>query len=290
MIVVRLISGLGNQLFQYMFGRQMAIVNNMPLKLDTSFYETQNLRDYKLGNYNIAAQVAGKNDIEKVLRIDDPISKVQRYFSGYNKYYYKEKKAWQYDPLVIDAAKSGIYLDGYWQNYKYYTNINNGLLNEITLTNQTELSEYNLYSTVERDKQSVSIHIRRGDYITDNHANKMMGVLSLDYYYQAVAHIRKHLSDPRFYVFSDDLNWAADNLKLDGPVELVAIANGEKDYVELDLMSKCKHNIIANSTFSWWAAFMNRNPAKIVIGPKKWVPTPEINTEIDLLFPEWIKI
>ncbi len=290
MIIVKLISGLGNQLFQYMFGRQAAMVNNMPLKVDTSFYETQGLRDYKLGHYKMAAQIASKEDIERVLRIYDPINKVQRYFSGYNKYYYKEKKAWGYDPLVADAAKGGIYLDGYWQNYKYYTNINNGFLNEVTLINEAELSQYNVYSTIKQDKQSVSIHIRRGDYITDKDANKMMGVLSLDYYNRAVAYIRNHLSDPRFYVFSDDLNWAADNLKLDGLVELVDIANGEKDYIELDLMSKCRNNIIANSTFSWWGAFINKNPAKIVIGPKKWVPAPEINAEIDLLFPEWIKI
>jgi hypothetical protein len=289
MVIVKLISGLGNQLFQYVLGRQLAIANNVPLKLDTSFYETQSLRDYKLGCYNIAAQIASKADIENILKKHHPIAKIQRYFLGYNKYHYQQKNPWYYDPRLADKIKNGIYLDGYWQSHRYYTNINDNLLYEVTLA-EAEASEYNLYSIIRQDEQSVSIHIRRGDYMTDSEANKMMGVLPLAYYHQAVAYIRKHVSNPRFYIFSDDLNWAADNLKPEGPVILMDIANGKKDYIELDMMSKCRHNIIANSTFSWWAAFTNRNPGKIVIGPKNWVTVPQINAEIDLLFPEWIKM
>lgn len=289
MIIVKLVSGLGNQMFQYVFGRQLAIANNVPLKLDTSFYDNQNLRDYKLGYYKIASQIAGKADIDHVLKTHHPVAKIQRYFSGYNKYYYQQKTPWSFDSHLTDKKKSGIYLDGYWQNRRYYTNINNSLLNEVTLA-EAEVSEYGSYPIIQQDEQSVSIHIRRGDYITDSEANKLMGVLPLAYYHQAVAYIRKHVSDPRFYVFSDDLNWAADNLKLEAPVMLMDVANGEKDYIELHMMSKCRHNIIANSTFSWWAAFTNRNPGKIVIGPKNWVTVPGINAEIDLLFPEWIKI
>lgn len=290
MIVVKLISGLGNQLFQYAFGRQMALVNNVPLRLDTSFYETQSLRGYKLNHYRINADVATKDDIDGILKPRNLINKLQQYFTGNNKYYCKERKWWDYDNSLLSGRKRNVYLDGYWQSYKYYKEINNVILNELSLADEAEPLAYKVNSTILQDEQSVSIHIRRGDYITDTDANRMMGVLPLSYYSNAIAHINSIIPNAQFYIFSDDLNWAADNLKIDRPVIIVDVANGEKDYLELDMMSKCRHNIIANSTFSWWAALLNKNADKIVVGPKNWVAVPEINAGIDVLFPEWIKV
>ena len=290
MVIVKLISGLGNQLFQYAFGRQMALINNLPLKLDTSFYETQHLRGYLLNHYNINAQIATKKDIDSVLKPGDPVSKLQRYFSGNNKYYYKERKWWGYDPTLLSIKRKRAYLDGYWQNYKYYNKIDEQVLSEFTLVDEVELLGYKTYSKILHDESSVSIHIRRGDYITDCEANKTMGVLPMSYYYNAISNVMQNVPNARFYIFSDDLNWAADHLKIDNPVTLVDIANGQKDYLELNMMSKCRHNIIANSTFSWWAGLLNKNSDKIVIGPKDWVATPEVNAGVELLFPEWLKL
>ncbi|MFD0750765.1 alpha-1,2-fucosyltransferase [Mucilaginibacter calamicampi] len=290
MVIVKLISGLGNQLFQYAFGRKMALINNVPLKLDTSFYETQHLRGYVLDRFKIKAEVATKHDIEEVLKLNHLVSKLERYFTGTNKYYYKERKVWSYDASLLSLKKERIYLDGYWQNYKYYNDLDGSILSELTIADEAEPFNYSVYSTILQDEGSVSIHIRRGDYAIDEEANKMMGLLPLGYYDSAVAYINANVPNANFYIFSDDLNWAADNLKIDRPVTFVDVANGRKDYVELNMMSKCNHNIIANSTFSWWGAFINKNPGKIVIGPKNWVATPDVNAQIELLLPEWIKI
>jgi len=160
----------------------------------------------------------------------------------------------------------------------------------LSLADESESLAYNVNSTILADEQSVSVHIRRGDYITDKDANRMMGILPLSYYSNAIAHINNNVPNAQFYIFSDDLNWAADNLKIDRPAIMADVANGQKDYLELDMMSKCRHNIIANSTFSWWAALLNKNDEKIVVGPKNWVALPEVNAGIDVLFPEWIKL
>ncbi len=137
---------------------------------------------------------------------------------------------------------------------------------------------------------SVSIHLRRGDYVSDPWAFHTMGPLPVKYYYKAIDYMSKKLSDPCFYIFSDDLDWVKDNIKIEAPVSFVEIANGTKDYLELDIMSKCSHNIIANSSFSWWGAFLNQNPDKIVIAPAQWVIADEINKRIELQLPSWIKM
>lgn len=117
-----------------------------------------------------------------------------------------------------------------------------------------------------------------------------MGVLPLGYYTQAINLLKEKIISPTFYVFSDDLTWANEYLRGDYTMHLVDIANGEQEQVELDLMSKCHHNIIANSSFSWWGAFLNRNPDKIVIAPQRWVVPDDINAKINIQFPSWLKL
>jgi hypothetical protein len=134
---------------------------------------------------------------------------------------------------------------------------------------------------------SVSVHIRRGDYLKDT----LMNVLPMEYYAAAFDHIHSKINDPCFYIFSDDLNWVKDNLKMNYPVKYIDFeSSSNADFLELHLMSKCRHNIIANSSFSWWGAFLNRNPEKIVISPKDWVVQPEINARIQLQFPSWLRL
>ena len=296
MIIVKLISGLGNQLFQYALARQLAIQNNDQLKLDISFYANQSLRSYRLDKYNIQAKIAQPDQMDKLLSVYNSPSvynKIYRRIEGrlpkQYKRHYREREWWGYEPEVFNIT-GNVYLEGYWQHYQYYQNLDKRIFDELTLKDTTEQSSYALFKQVQQDHSSVSLHIRRGDYITDKQANNLMGILPLTYYQRAIEHIKGKIKTPSFYIFSDDLDWAKDNLKIDAPVSFADIDGGSKDYLELDLMSSCRHQIVANSSFSWWGAFLNRNPSKIVVSPAQWVKQEEINNKTFLHFPAWVKL
>jgi len=295
MIITRLVSGLGNQLFQYSIGKHLAMKHGVPLKLDTSFFNGQSLRNYKLDNYNIKAQIASSEDVNKLLYwekrsgfISKVYKKAERIIPRNKRPYFKEMDWWVYDPALLTVS-SHVYLDGYWQNYKYFENINPKIFDELTL-----IEEDAAVSAIEKNivgnHSSVSIHIRRGDYITNTEAFNLMGVLPLSYYIEAIDLMNSKINNPHYFIFSDDLSWARENVKITAPVTFVDFKDNSKDTVELNLMSKCYHNIIANSSFSWWGAFLNTNPGKIVIAPANWVVDKEKNKKIQLQFPSWIKL
>ncbi len=296
MIIVKLISGLGNQLFQYAIGRQLSITNKVPLKLDTSFFKDQNLRSYKLDHYNINAEIASEEEVAKFLNIYKKKNLAARIYRGIERRmpkqrsrYFKENEWWVYEPELLKVSGTA-YIEGYWQHYKYFENINPEITRELTLKDWYDLQLQKMVAEISNNSSSVSLHIRRGDYISDPKAGSFMGVLPLEYYNKAIRYISQHLKDPSYYIFSDELDWVKDNLKSDAPMQFVDVEGGNKDYIELDMMSRCSHNVIANSSFSWWGAFLNRNPDKIVIAPDKWVIPPDINTRIQLQFPSWVKL
>lgn len=292
MIVSKLISGLGNQLFQYAIGRQLAIKNKSELKLDVSFFDDQNLRSFKLNHFNIKAAIATSADMDNVLGRNlyaRLYNKIVRKLPKYYQRHYKEDEWWVYEPGVFKTF-GNVYLEGYWQHYKYFDSLDDRIFAELTLADAEELSSSPVYSAIMLDAYATSIHIRRTDYITDKAANSLMGILPLTYYQNALRDLEGKIGTPSCYVFSDDLNWAADHLKINAPVTFVDIDDGKKDYLELMLMSKCRHNIIANSTFSWWGAYLNRNPGKAVYIPANFVADKSINQKIKLGFPSWQKI
>lgn len=135
----------------------------------------------------------------------------------------------------------------------------------------------------------MSIHVRRGDYINNPETFKLHGVCGLDYYHAAIEYITKRTNTPVFYIFSDDISWAEENIKSKNQMIFVKETPHGKDYFEMYLMSVCKHNIIANSSFSWWGAWLNKSPEKIVIAPKKWMNETSIDTT-DLVLKNWIRI
>ena len=283
MIIANLRGGLGNQLFQYAFARRMSIVNNDDLKLDiySGYTNDKFKRKYSLNNLNIKEELATHKEIKKIKYPYGIFSKIKRFinFKILKRYNVEFKK----ENLNL---KGNLYLDGYWQSEKYFFDTRNTLLKELTLKNS--------FSGVAKDieKQeiecnSVSLHIRRADYILNKQVNNDFGVCDLDYYYKAIKIIKNKVNNPHFFIFSDDINWAKDNLKIDDPIIFVSRANLQ-DYEELMLMTKCKHNIIANSSFSWWGAWLNNNPNKIVIAPKQWFKNLKINTK-DIVPETWIR-
>ncbi len=288
MIIIRIGGGLGNQLFQYALGRNLALTKNIPLKLDLSWFETNFDRKYKLKYFNTEENIATKKELKRIKRYQKINSR--RYFLHNllfsNESIYIEEKQFHFNPNILDI-KNNAYLIGYWQTEKYFKDIKDVIRKEFIL--KDNLDSFCIEKEKKIKKQnSVSLHIRRGDYIMNKIANKNMGVCSLDYYKKAINILGEKINDPTFFIFSDDMKWVKKNLKIDFPI--IFVSNGElKDYEELILMSKCKHNIIANSSFSWWGAWLNNNPDKIVIAPKKWFNDTKRNSK-DIIPDNWIKI
>ena len=279
MIIVKLKGGLGNQLFQYAFGRFLAVKNNAEVKFQFLLIDKGDTqREYKLDKYNTVAKIATKDEVEKMNGMITKIVKLinTKIFKRYNT---------GYEPSVLKATNG--YMEGFWQSYKYLEPIRDTLLNEITLREPIEKKYQELLNKIENN-DSVSLHGRRGDYVNDPKTKKMHNTFGLEYYENAIRIIGEKIPEPIFFVFSDDIEWVKENIKINFTTTFVSDPN-MKDHEELMIMSKCKHNIIANSSFSWWGAWLNKNPNKIVIAPQKWFNNLSMST--DNLIPEsWLKI
>ncbi|MGI4751471.1 MAG: alpha-1,2-fucosyltransferase [Janthinobacterium lividum] len=301
MVVTKLVSGLGNQLLQYAMGRQLSLLKEVPLLLDVSFFKDQNLRSYKLDHFNINAEIATKAQLQpfeqEIARYNNLHQQTSLYakvyrklepvlFPKHTKNYFKEATWWILEPEVYKTP-SDVYIEGYWQHYKYFENLQPEIFNELILNSYSNLDTINWLEKIKNDPFAVAVHIRRGDYVTDSGANYLMGVLPVDYYNKAILYIKERITDPNFYFFSDDLEWVKSNITT-GTINFYVDQN--PDYIDLNLIRHCKHQIIANSTFSWWGAFLNRNPDKIVIAPQQWSPREDVNRNIHLQFPDWIKL
>ena len=293
MIITKLISGLGNQLFQYAIGRLQSIKHNVPLKLDLSFYEDQNLRKYSLHNFNIKAEIATHEEIDKLTKKYKTNSLSRYLYHKFEDYiplkhisHYREKKWYVYDEKIFHIT-SPCYIDGYWQNYRYFENLPPQILEDLTIKGVKNDYAKSLLHEILQNPLSVSLHIRRGDYISDINTKNYMGVMPISYYIDAISIIKSSISNPTFYIFSDDIKWAKQNIIVEA--SLIFVEENE-DYEDLELMSACKHQIIANSSFSWWAAYLNSDKNKIVVSPKNWVVSDNINKYIEIQLPAWQKI
>ena len=283
MIIVKLIGGLGNQMFQYAIGRHLAYKNQTKLKLDISGFKTCKLRKYELRCFNIVEEFA--NDIE--IKIFNLKRRFNIFFKNKN-ILCTEKVKCKFDSEVL-KYKGNIYLVGYWQSEKYFKDIEAIIRREFTVKTPQTGKNKEIARQISSCKSPVSLHIRRGDFISDSHASQVHGTCNLDYYYRCVKRLTHMVKNPHFLIFSDDPEWARDNLNLSYPTTLVEHNKIDKDYEDLRLMSLCKHHIIANSTFSWWGAWLNKNPDKIVIVPKRWFTGDSIDTR-DLIPEGWIRI
>jgi len=284
MIIVNLKGGLGNQMFQYALGRKLALQNKTTLKLDTSGYPKQTLRKYGLPVFNIQENIASNEEVKHLKYPLGSISMAWRRFSF--KILRRFHISWE--PATLDRLekKKDLYLDGFWQSYKYFDDIAEIIRQDFSLKEPLEKVSPELNEKI-KGTNSVSIHIRRSDYLNPK-VQQQFGSCSLDYYAQAAKIIASKISDPVFFIFSDDVQWVKENLKLE--FTMIAVSDYQlKDFQEMIAMSLCKHNIIANSSFSWWGAWLNGNPDKIVIAPNKWFNDGSLNID-DLIPPAWTKI
>ncbi len=261
MTIVKINGGLGNQMFQYAIAKAVSMKTNQVFKLDISAYETYKLFDYRLNIFNIDEKIATKKDIQYFKGQNNLLNKILLKLK-LKKKIYNEKERTIYDNKVFD--KENIYLDGYWQNEKYFVDIRDEILRDFSLKKTTIVNVDNYLEKI-HNTNSISIHVRRGDY--SKHPE--IGILDISYYEKAVEYISRRVENPIYYIFSNDIKWCQENFKF---IENKIFINSTKTEIEdMVLMKNCKHNIVANSSFSWWSAWLNENDNKIVIAPKKWM-------------------
>lgn len=290
MIVICLSGGLGNQLFQYAFGRVLSLKNKNELYFYDGLLNKKKsfltYREYKLHHFRINIKLANKKDLEifekkSILSIIKNIAGKSDY-----KIYQDFKIGFKKELLKITED---IFLEGYFQSPKYFDSIRNLLLSEIQIKEKEMLNKKeNEFINMINNSVSVSIHIRRGDYFNNKATNKMHGVCTIDYYNNAINYIQNLFNkNCTLYIFSDDVNWVKQNFKIEIEHFYASDYILNKDYLELLCISYCQHQIISNSSFSWWGAWLNKNPNKIVICPEFWYrdyPT----KSIDLIPKNWL--
>ena len=286
MLIVKIIGGLGNQMFQYAYAKALQ-QKGYDVKIDISAFETYKLHGgYGLDKYTIDLDVASQNEIEK-FNIVGLISKIK------NKLHIKNSKILRESNLLFDEKYLSIdddkYIDGYFQTEKYFSNIRDVILKQFTL--KKEISNYSkdIKNQISNEKVSVSLHIRRGDYLSSVNSN-IHGVCDLEYYKKAISILNEKLGKIQYFIFSDDIAWVKENLKMDNAIY---IDSKEKriPHEDIYLMSLCDHNIIANSSFSWWGAWLNLNQKKIVIAPQQWFTDTKMQTQAtDIISEQWIKL
>lgn len=252
MIVVKLLGGLGNQLFQYALGRQLEIKNKSRLYLDLSNFDVDTLRKYELGNLNIAEHFVPPLLLKILLKLRI----LKKYF----------QKGRNYDEGVFDAG-SNIYLVGYWQSEKYFKAIKGILVDEII--DKDVVNSYHQFSDL-FECNTVALHVRRQDYVLNSETANHHGALDVEYYKNAVDLMNKNVSDPHYIVFTDDVEWAKANIAIDKKTTYWENDSENKSWHDLILMSSCKHFIIANSSYSWWAAWLAEKETTVIIAPSRW--------------------
>ncbi|CAA6819105.1 MAG: Alpha-1,2-fucosyltransferase [uncultured Sulfurovum sp.] len=261
MIISKITGGLGNQMFQYAIAKSIATVRNDIFKLDTTAYETYKLHNgYRLNAFSLEVSLAKEDEIFRLRGFDNRIFNKLNFFKP--KSYYLEKERTIYDDKVF--SYKDIYLDGYWQNEAYFLDIRKSLLEDFKLNKmlspKAEASLLNIKSS-----SGISVHVRRGDYLK----HPEIGILSVDYYKRAIEYMKGKVENPQFFIFSNDIPWCKENFSF--IKEVTYIEESESELEDLELMKSCHHNIVANSSFSWWGAWLNDYKEKIVIAPKQWM-------------------
>jgi len=291
MVIVNIYGGLGNQMFQYSTAYALSLLQSKQLKLDIQRFEKYEIRDFELSCFNLEVNKATLSE-SKFLKenIENIFEKLLRKLKGTKKTLpvsYIKEKSYHFDETLL-SLKSECYLDGYWQSEKYFSMYREEILKQFTAKNSLH-DDSQAYIEKMQSVPSVSLHIRRGDYVSNPGANSFHGLCSLEYYKSAVEEMNRRVPNAHYFIFSDDLVWAKENLTFIDQISFVDLGEDVPDYEEIILMSKCEHNIIANSSFSWWGAWLGDINERMVIAPKRWFNDENIDTS-DLIPDRWIRL
>jgi len=291
MIIVRLKGGMGNQMFQYAFGRRIADLHQTQLKLDLSMLLDRNkgdfvYRDYDLSIFNIQPEfVIDPSLLRFLFKIKSKYtSRIVSKLSVGSKNYIKEKHFHVVEDVLQHPPNNTIY-EGWWQSEQYFKSISKDIRKDFFFKQDILSDSLSLYHDI-KNTNAVCLNVRRTDFLKIDALN----TTNLDYFLRSAKYMGEQLTNPVFYIFSDDVEWCIQNIKLEYPVRIVNHEHkGEKFSNYLQLMIACQHFIIPNSSFAWWAVWLNENPSKIVVAPQNWFADPQFNTK-DIVPKNWIRL
>jgi hypothetical protein len=287
MIICKLNGGLGNQLFQYALGRKIAHARGLELRFDLSVLKSGRPdRQYKLDRFRVHGRPANAKELKDFYFMQQIpyLGHIYTIYQDFLPYYRRRivvEQSADFDANVFSIPTNAV-LCGYWQSEKYFHDIRSLLLDEFRLKEPFNEIDQQIYEEI-CVRNSVSLHIRRGDYIVNPSTNKH-GALPMGYYKRAMKMLEETVKSPHYYVFSDEISWARQHLQAPG-FTFVDRDNPQHDIFDFALMSTCKHHIIANSSFSWWAAWLSNDPAKQVFAPSRWYKVKKASP--DLIPPDW---
>ncbi len=267
MITVELMGGLGNQMFQYAFGLRLAAERNTDLTANGFLLNNRLLavvrqytyRQFELSIFGIPAPRTAPADLILAMLPFSGAVLLREPTDGV-------------DALVLPPLSTErVVCVGYWQSEGYFNSAEGAVREQFRFRQPVSGFTQRMAEAIAGTPDAVFVHVRRGDYVTNANANQHHGVCGIDYYQQAVVHIRERISNPHFYVFSDDLAWVKQELgPLLNPATYVDGNRGSDSWQDMFLMRQCRHAIIANSSFSWWGAWLNDHPDRIVVAPRQW--------------------
>ncbi|WP_351078871.1 alpha-1,2-fucosyltransferase [Shewanella sp. CAL98-MNA-CIBAN-0140] len=289
MIKIKIIGGLGNQLFQYAAARALATKLGVKVSLDISAYESYDLHPFLLDKFNCNADFYKEKSLVEKFVLKAFSFKIFKKFTFifFNKYYIENDILFDNN---IFKVKDNTKLFGYFQSEMYFADIREQLLQELTLIEPLSSAEMNICNEIKASK-SVSLHIRRGDYLYSDNANKTHGVCNNEFFEKSISYLENEGvigNDSILYIFSDDIAWCRNNLNFKYKMIFVD-GNSNSPEIDMFLMSQCDHHIISNSTFSWWSAWLNPSDNKVVVSPELWFKNTDMDSK-DIIPKSWIRL
>lgn len=279
-------------MFQYSAGKALSLLHDSPLRLDISGFAAYGLHQgFELQRvFDCQVDYATEAEIHSILGWQAPplIQRVaaKSYLAAIRRKAFIIEPHFHYWPGLKNISYD-CYLRGYWQSEKYFLEAAADIRKDFTF--KTTFEEQNAKLATQIDQvNAVSLHVRRGDYVNDPKTKATLGLCSLEYYHAAIRHIADRVTEPHFFIFSDDISWVKEHLTMGFPCIYVDHNHSEKSYNDMHLMSLCNHHIIANSSFSWWGAWLNPRQDKNVVAPLRWFANS--NCTKDLFPPGWVTL
>jgi hypothetical protein len=287
---------MGNQMFQYAAARQLAILNDAQVVLDVSAFLTYKLHRFSLQHFACGAPEAAAWEIRRLVKPTAMRTRLERLMVWRRPVINPfpadvqiiREKGFEFDQELLQQRGS-IYLDGYWQSPDYFSAIADRIRDDFQITTPPSPANQEMAHQI-TSINSISLHVRRGDYTSNAKTQSIHGTCSKSYYDSAIQFVCQKVPSPRFFIFSDEIEWARQNLNTPGESVFVDLNDAAHNYEDLRLMSLCKHHIIANSTFSWWGAWLG-DSAGITVAPSRWMSDTAKGPDANCILPaHWVQL
>ena len=286
MVIVKIVGGLGNQMFCYAYAKSLEQKGH-EVKIDISAFETYKLHGgYQLDKYNIDLDSSIKDENDKFYKNTFFYKVLRRFGMDFSRRI--KEKSLLFDKKLLEIDDNS-YLDGYFQCEKYFKDIREIILKQFTINQDISNYTKEIKNKIQNSKNSCSLHIRRGDFVNSTNIN-IHGACDIEYYKKAMKYLEEKVENINYFIFSDDIEWVKENLAIQNAIY---IDSKEKriPHEDIYLMSLCKNNIIANSSFSWWGAWLNQNEKKMVIAPKRWFADDKLESQSkDIVCESWVRV